>query len=200
MRADRTSEGRSRWRWQGTRDSNPQPPVLETGALPIELVPFGSAEASSGHWPLRFASADLHEGCLGSSACESPATGDLGGDRKGTSCRSRRRCSDSANGGASAIFTRSTELQHLGRRTKEIQNVTQQFGLNRHCVGAQGLHRAQNAPVLDLLGLATQAARYVSRHGRTQQRCIIRRRSKQRTDIIATHGLRQHELHRRPRS
>lgn len=24
--------------WQDTRDSNPQPPVLETGALPIELV------------------------------------------------------------------------------------------------------------------------------------------------------------------
>ena len=28
---------------QGTRDLNPQPPVLETGALPIELVPFGAA-------------------------------------------------------------------------------------------------------------------------------------------------------------
>ena len=26
---------------QGRRDSNPQPPVLETGALPIELLPFG---------------------------------------------------------------------------------------------------------------------------------------------------------------
>ncbi len=24
---------------QGRRDSNPQPPVLETGALPIELLP-----------------------------------------------------------------------------------------------------------------------------------------------------------------
>jgi hypothetical protein len=24
-------------RWQERRDSNPQPPVLETGALPIEL-------------------------------------------------------------------------------------------------------------------------------------------------------------------
>ena len=27
---------------QGRRDSNPQPPVLETGALPVELRPFGS--------------------------------------------------------------------------------------------------------------------------------------------------------------
>lgn len=26
---------------QGTRDLNPQPAVLETAALPIELVPFG---------------------------------------------------------------------------------------------------------------------------------------------------------------
>src|SRR5262245_38257292 len=25
---------------QGRRDSNPQPPVLETGALPVELLPF----------------------------------------------------------------------------------------------------------------------------------------------------------------
>src|SRR3954453_20806024 len=30
---------------QGTRDSNPQPPVLETGALPIELVPSGRGRA-----------------------------------------------------------------------------------------------------------------------------------------------------------
>src|SRR6516165_6032608 len=27
--------------WQGRRDSNPQPPVLETGTLPIELLPSG---------------------------------------------------------------------------------------------------------------------------------------------------------------
>lgn len=26
--------------WQGTEDSNPQPPDLESGALPVELVPF----------------------------------------------------------------------------------------------------------------------------------------------------------------
>src|SRR5437764_1000371 len=34
--------GRTLWllrRLQGRRDSNPQPPVLETGALPIELLP-----------------------------------------------------------------------------------------------------------------------------------------------------------------
>jgi len=30
---------------QGRRDSNPQPPVLETGALPIELLPFGSGRS-----------------------------------------------------------------------------------------------------------------------------------------------------------
>src|SRR5436190_17824440 len=36
---------------QGRRDSNPQPPVLETGALPIELLPSGEGpedDASSG--------------------------------------------------------------------------------------------------------------------------------------------------------
>jgi hypothetical protein len=26
--------------WQARRDSNPQPPVLETGALPIELLAY----------------------------------------------------------------------------------------------------------------------------------------------------------------
>src|SRR5262249_57054566 len=30
---------------QGRRDSNPKPPVLETGALPIELLPSGRAGA-----------------------------------------------------------------------------------------------------------------------------------------------------------
>ena len=28
--------------WQGRQDSNPQPPVLETDALPIELLPVQS--------------------------------------------------------------------------------------------------------------------------------------------------------------
>jgi hypothetical protein len=27
--------------WQARRDSNPQPPVLETGTLPIELLALG---------------------------------------------------------------------------------------------------------------------------------------------------------------
>src|SRR5438105_10487241 len=31
----------SAFAWQGQRASNPQPPVLETGALPIELYPCG---------------------------------------------------------------------------------------------------------------------------------------------------------------
>ena len=30
----------SKTKWQGRRDLNPQPPVLETGALPIEPLPF----------------------------------------------------------------------------------------------------------------------------------------------------------------
>lgn len=30
---------------QGTRDLNPQPSVLETDALPVELVPFGGPVA-----------------------------------------------------------------------------------------------------------------------------------------------------------
>src|SRR2546426_6830372 len=30
--------------WQGGRDSNPQPTVLETAALPIELPPCGKSE------------------------------------------------------------------------------------------------------------------------------------------------------------
>src|SRR5258708_15905100 len=32
-------------RWQGRRESNPQPAVLETAALPIELLPCSSANA-----------------------------------------------------------------------------------------------------------------------------------------------------------
>src|SRR5207245_476186 len=32
---------------QGRRDSNPQPPVLETGALPIELLPLGAPSEDS---------------------------------------------------------------------------------------------------------------------------------------------------------
>src|SRR6478735_5171120 len=35
----------SRRSLQGRRDSNPQPPVLETGALPIELLPSGRGRA-----------------------------------------------------------------------------------------------------------------------------------------------------------
>src|SRR5436190_10808758 len=34
---------------QGRRDSNPQPPVLETGTLPIELRPFGGARCPHAH-------------------------------------------------------------------------------------------------------------------------------------------------------
>ena len=36
--------------WQAKRDSNPQPPVLETGALPVELLAFEvpSAECELG--------------------------------------------------------------------------------------------------------------------------------------------------------
>jgi hypothetical protein len=30
-------------KWQGRRDSNPQHPVLETGALPLELLPYVSS-------------------------------------------------------------------------------------------------------------------------------------------------------------
>jgi hypothetical protein len=30
---------------QGTRDLNPQPSVLETDALPVELVPYGAFRA-----------------------------------------------------------------------------------------------------------------------------------------------------------
>jgi hypothetical protein len=44
--------------WQGRRDSNPRPSVLETGALPTELLPFDGpanrtgARDASGLWPL----------------------------------------------------------------------------------------------------------------------------------------------------
>src|SRR4051794_4538748 len=33
---------------QGRRDSNPQPPVLETGALPVELLPSGPGAGDRG--------------------------------------------------------------------------------------------------------------------------------------------------------
>jgi hypothetical protein len=35
--------------WQARRESNPQPPVLETGALPIELLAFTASRNASGH-------------------------------------------------------------------------------------------------------------------------------------------------------
>src|SRR5829696_121162 len=41
----RVIEWSSRRSLQGRRDSNPQPPVLETGALPIELLPSGRGRA-----------------------------------------------------------------------------------------------------------------------------------------------------------
>ncbi len=34
--------------WQGRRDSNPQHPVLETGALPVRATPLRKVEAPSG--------------------------------------------------------------------------------------------------------------------------------------------------------
>src|SRR5258705_13774305 len=37
-----TSEG-----WQARRESNPQPPVLETGALPIELLAYNSHQLTA---------------------------------------------------------------------------------------------------------------------------------------------------------
>src|SRR5688500_12357 len=36
----RTNAQRAEPNWQDRRESNPQPPVLETGALPIELLSF----------------------------------------------------------------------------------------------------------------------------------------------------------------
>src|SRR5215475_4207516 len=36
--------------WQGRRDSNPQPPVLETGALPLELLPCTATPMSKRVW------------------------------------------------------------------------------------------------------------------------------------------------------
>src|SRR3954470_6043572 len=42
----RVSVGRYAAVTQGRRDSNPQPPVLETGALPIELLPSGEVRNS----------------------------------------------------------------------------------------------------------------------------------------------------------
>ena len=36
--------------WQGRRESNSQPPVLETGALPIELRPYASVRTIQQSW------------------------------------------------------------------------------------------------------------------------------------------------------
>ena len=33
--------------WQARRESNPQPPVLETGALPIELLAYNSHQLTA---------------------------------------------------------------------------------------------------------------------------------------------------------
>ena len=38
------------WKWQGQKDSNPRPSVLETDALPTELYPYGpSTDRVLGH-------------------------------------------------------------------------------------------------------------------------------------------------------
>src|SRR5207245_5481214 len=36
--------------WQARRESNPQPPVLETGALPIELLAYAARDSGLGIW------------------------------------------------------------------------------------------------------------------------------------------------------
>ena len=41
------------WKWQGQKDSNPRPSVLETDALPTELYPYGpSTDRLLGHFGL----------------------------------------------------------------------------------------------------------------------------------------------------
>ena len=41
------------WKWQGQKDSNPRPSVLETDALPTELYPYGpSTDRLLGHFTL----------------------------------------------------------------------------------------------------------------------------------------------------
>src|SRR3954451_17776387 len=54
---------RAEWTQQGRQDSNLQPPVLETGALPIELLPW-VAQGSLGRVArlVRVARVELHQG------------------------------------------------------------------------------------------------------------------------------------------
>ena len=78
---------------QGRRDSNPQPPVLETGALPIELLPSGRAGAGSASLAAEVAGSSCRESdpvaeAVGrftgaGSAGEQAATGAGGHDRRG---------------------------------------------------------------------------------------------------------------------
>ncbi len=51
---------------------------------------------------------------------------------------------------------------------------------------------------LGLLGLAPQTTRDMGRSRRTEQCHVVRRCGEQRTDVVATHGFRQHGLLRRP--
>src|SRR6185369_15471769 len=48
---DRVMERGLPTRWQGRQESNLQPPVLETGALPVELLPFGESAGSLDRGP-----------------------------------------------------------------------------------------------------------------------------------------------------
>ena len=87
---------------QGRQDSNLQPPVLETGALPIELLPYGKAHCRSGRpglalhssrWPGR---SDPRSGC--SSSSSPAASGAWPPTRRSNgrgSSRSPRPCSPS---------------------------------------------------------------------------------------------------------
>src|SRR5712692_1008764 len=138
---------------QGRRDSNPQPPVLETGALPVELLPSGvggpgSKDSSGpGRGPGRWWSVGER------AAAASPVHEDRGGGRagRGEGAADRPGVREAASGehrldGASfaGFFDRREGRgEEPGRRFEEL--------------GAEELEAAEHAPVTGELGLAAEA-------------------------------------------
>jgi hypothetical protein len=49
--------------WQGGRDSNPQPTVLETATLPIELPPYATSGAGRAQFPISPTAVDGLRAC-----------------------------------------------------------------------------------------------------------------------------------------
>src|SRR6478609_8574088 len=109
---------------QGRRDSNPQPPVLETGALPIEplpsgvLVPVCAGAPESGHGDLGCKSHQDHECTAFAPRGRTGACGTIGAMTSAVARQQRRisaRIGSIAESATLAVDAKAKELKAAGR-------------------------------------------------------------------------------------